>query len=141
MANAKRTVKPKPRTAPLVVCPHCSQALNPRTATKVKRKSARQVFKEAILLALDAGQATPREIERRMGMKPRGCETANLLRVLERKGEVRLVGTKKAKTLRGVPTFLWERVTPSDRETRAKQPPSIDRARPNHKDSKRGARA
>ena len=137
MANAKRTVK-RPL---LVVCPECGHALDPLTATKVKRKSARQVFKEAILLALDAGQATPREIERRMGMKPRGCETANLLRVLERRGEVRLVGTKKAKTLRGVPTFLWERITPTDRATRAKQPPSIDRARPNHKDSKRGARA
>lgn len=142
MRNAARTVKPKPRSAPLLVCPHCSETLDPRTATKVKRKSARQVFKDGILAALDEGPpATPREIERRMGMKPRGCETANLLRVLERKGEVRLVGAKKAKTLRGVPTFLWERTSATDRATRAKQPPAIDRARPNHKDSKRGARA
>ena len=137
MRNAARTVK----HPPLIVCPHCLEHLDPRTAARVKRKSARQVFKDAILVALDAGQATPREIERHMGVKPQGCETANLLRVLERKGEVRLVGTQKAKTLRGVPTFLWERTSATDRASRAKQPQAIDRARPNQKDSKRGARA
>ena len=141
MANAKRTVKARGRNAQLVVCPECGHALDPRTASKVKRKSARQVFKEAILLSLDVGKANPREIERRMGFRPWGCETANLLRVLERKGEVRLVGSEKAKTLRGVPTFIWERTSPTDRAKRAKQPQAIDRARPNQKDSKRGARA
>ena len=140
MANAKRTVKARAPKPPLVVCYHCGKSLNPRDAAKAK-PSPRAFFKEAILAALEEGPAAPREIERRMGLKPQGCETANLLRVLERKGEVRLVGSEKAKTLRGVPTFIWERTSPTDRAKRAKQPQAIDRARPNQKDSKRGARA
>jgi hypothetical protein len=102
----------------------------------------RRIILQGILAALDEGPpATPREIERRMGIKPIDCETSNFLRILERKGEVRLVGTKKSKTPRGVHAFLWERASATDRETRAKQPQPIERVRPNHKDSKRGARA
>lgn len=144
MRNAARTVKPKPRSAPLLVCPHCSETLDPRTATKVKRKSARQVFKEAILLALDAGQATPREIEHRMGMKPHGCDTASLVRVLERQGLIALEAKGRTTSARRVPTFIWKLTeTGAARvsELNALQPQAIDRARPNQKDSKRGARA
>lgn len=130
------------RKAPLwVVCPHCEKPLNADIAPRTQRVSARSFIKDALLIALQDGPASPRELERRMGVKPHGCETANILRILERQGEVKLLKSQKAPSARGVPTFIWERITPTDRATRAKQPPSIDRARPNHKDSKRGARA
>lgn len=140
MRNAARTVKARTPKPLLVVCYHCGKSLNPRDATKAK-PSSRAIIKQAILWALDEGPATPREIEARLGIKPHGCDTANLLRVLERKGEVRLAKAQKTPATRGVPTFLWERVSASDMAARAKQPQTIDRARPNHKDSKRGARS
>ena len=69
---------------------------------------------DGILAALDAGPANTREIERRMGFRP-PTETANLLRILERKGEVRLSGSHRTETLRKNLSFVWARVIHPDK--------------------------
>ena len=126
----------------LLVCPHCGKALDPRTAAQTKPPSPRAFIKQAILAALDKGPAPPREIEERMGL--RGTDsTANLLRILQREGEVAIVGKRKAVTLRGNITFIWARVIKTNATASAplpQQTQTVDPQSTEPKSSKRGAR-
>lgn len=97
-----------------LVCPACGETLSAPDVPKAKTYrpiSARQIIMSGLLMALDDGPGTPRELEERMGVKPSGTETTSLLRTLERKKEVRIIGTRPARTDTGggQPTFVWER--------------------------------
>lgn len=110
MARSANQVKPDIG----VVCPACgaTQPAPDVAKAKVYRPiSARQILLNGILWALDEGPATPREIEDRMGLKPKGSETSCLLRQLERKKEVRIAGTQRARSENGAGnvSFVWER--------------------------------
>ena len=144
MANAKRTVKPKRSKAQLVVCPECGHALDPRTAAPAKRQSIRQIFKDSVLTALDRGPASPREIAERLGVKPQGSDLATILRILERKGEVAIVGQRRAVTAHGNITFLWARVIKPS-ATNSAEPPTqaqaVEQISTGHNISPRGARS
>lgn len=98
---AQRTNKSK-RTL-WVVCPHCAEPLDAEAAPRTKRISARKLLIQGILSALDAGPATPFEIEQRMGFRS-SERTAGILRVLERKGEVKLLDQINGNK------FIWARV-------------------------------
>lgn len=144
MGQRASKVKPGRKATQRVVCPHCSRQLDPRTAVKVKRVSTRSFLKGAMLIALQAGPASPREIESRMGLRPQGFETASLLRIQERRGMVELAGKGRSDSVRKIPTLVWkltDKGAARVSELNALQPQAIDRARPNHKDSKRGARS
>ncbi len=110
MARSANQVKPDIG----VVCPVCgaTQPAPDVSKAKVYRPiSARQILLNGILWALDEGPATPREIEDRMGLKPKGNETATLLRQLERKRQVRVTGQRRAQSESGAGNVsnIWER--------------------------------
>lgn len=97
-----------------LVCPHCGEPLPAPEIAKAKPYrpiSARQILLSGILAALDEGPGTTREIEERMGLRPSGDETSCLLRVLERKNQVRRAGTQRARSEYGggQPSLIWER--------------------------------
>lgn len=101
-----------------LVCPTCG---HPPPAPDIPKPkvyrpiSARQILMQGILAALEEGPGTPREIEDRMGLKPSGSETSCLLRQLERKREVRIAGTQRARSENGAgnASFVWERRFPA----------------------------
>lgn len=138
MANAKRTVKGPLR----VVCPECGHALDPLTATKAKRKSARRILMDGILAALELGPATPAEIDDRMGFRSTE-RTATLCRVLERKNLIKRIATIGDRPGRmAAPVGIYALViAATDSASQTPDTQAIESEAPNHNESPRGARA
>jgi len=97
---------------------------------------------EGVLAALDLGPATPAEIDDRMGFRSTE-RTATLCRVLERKGlikKIASIGDRPGRMTAPVGIYALV-IAATDSASPTPDPQAIDRARPNQKDSKRGARA